>query len=452
MPLSERGLGVVILVPGELGEKLSGPEIRAVRLGQALAARHRVTLLAPGGGRDEYEGIAVAPLSRRRLVAEARRGDVLLASTVPPFLLAAKRALGVRCVSDQYDPVEVELGTLASGADRARATARAARRLQLRGSDLVLCGGERQRDLLTAETAEIAPVSPPEIEVVPFGIDAAPAPAPGIGAVPSGIDAPPPPTPETKVVPPGIDVPSTPAPGDLHPLRSRFPAIGPEDKVVLWWGSLWRWLDAETAIRAVASLAPTRPDVKLVFTAGRVPNDAAARHSAPAEARALAADLGVLDRSVFFLDEWVPFARRAEYLRDADLGLTLHRDAEEASLAARARYMDYLWAGLPCVLGRGDETADRFEQAGFATLVEPGSPRAAADAIVSALASDTLRDADASGRRLGDELRWDRVAAPLLATLDEWQAGAPSHAGARCLRGTTAYYARRAVDRLLPSG
>jgi len=413
---SERGLGVLILVPGELGEKLSGPEIRAVRLGQALAARHRVTLLAPGGGRDEYEGLPVAPLSRRRLLAEARRSDVVLASTVPPFLLAAKRALGVRCVSDQYDPVEIELGTLASGADRARATARAARRLQLRGSDLVLCGGERQRALLAAEAAEVAPASPPEIRIVPFGID-----------------APPP-------------------PGDLHPLRSRFSAIGPEDKVVLWWGSLWRWLDAETAIRAVASLAPERPDIKLVFTAGRVPNDAAARHSALAEARALAADLGALDRSVFFLDEWVPFARRAEYLRDADLGLTLHRDAEEASLAARARYMDYLWAGLPCVLGRGDETAARFEQAGFATLVEPGSPRAAAAAILAALAADTLRDAAASGRRLADELRWDHVAAPVLEALDEWEAGAPKRASPRHLRGTTAYYARRAADRLLPSG
>ena len=39
------------------------------------------------------------------------------------------------------------------------------------------------------------------------------------------------------------------------PLRERFPQIGAGDKVVLWWGSLWRWLDAETAIRAFASLA-----------------------------------------------------------------------------------------------------------------------------------------------------------------------------------------------------
>ena len=68
------------------------------------------------------------------------------------------------------------------------------------------------------------------------------------------------------------------------------------------------------------------------------------------------------------------YERRGEYLQEADLGLTLHRDTEEAPLAARARHMDYLWAGLPCVLGRGDETAQRFASAGFAGLVEPGSP------------------------------------------------------------------------------
>jgi glycosyltransferase involved in cell wall biosynthesis len=417
MRSSEHGLGVLILVPGELGEKLSGPEIRAVRLGQALSPRHRVTLLAPGDCGGEYEDLAVAPLSRRRLLAEARRNEVVLASTVPPFVLAAKRALGVRAVSDQYDPVEIELGTLSSGADRARATARAARRLQLRGADLVLCGGRRQWQRLEAEAVTLGAAERPSIEIVPFGID----------APPTATDA------------------------TAHPLRERFPAIAPGDQVVLWWGSLWRWLDAETAIRAVASLAAERPDVKLVFTAGRAPNDAAARHSALREARTLASDLGVLDRSVFFFDQWIPFARRAEYLRDADLGLTLHRDAEEASLAARARYMDYLWAGLPCVLGRGDETADSFERAGFATLVEPGSPEAAAAAIRASLEPGARNGAAESGRLLAEELRWDSVAVPLLEGLDRFASGERQTAGTRQLRGATAYYTRRAVDRLLPS-
>lgn len=418
MRSSNRGLRVLILVPGELSARLSGPEIRAIRLGQALAARHRVTVMAPGQTWSKYAGLAVVPYSRRRLLLEACRHDVVLASTVPPFLLAAKRALGVRAISDQYDPVEIELGTLASGADRASATARAARRLQLRGSDLVLCGGRRQCSLLEAEAAGLAAGNRPPIRIVPFGID---------------------PRPEAES-------------GGGHPLRERFPQIEPTDKVILWWGSLWRWLDAETAIRAVASLASARPDVKLVFTAGSPPNAGAARHSALAEASALAADLGVLDRSVFFLDEWIRFARRGEYLRDADLGLTLHRDAEEASVAARARYMDYLWAGLPCVLGRGDETAERFEREGFATVVDCGSsPAATAAAIVAALEEGAHRRAAEAGRSLADELRWDRVAVPLMDALDEFEMADAGPRASRQLRAATAYYARRAVDHLHPS-
>ncbi len=411
----ERGCRVLVLVPGALGERLSGPEIRAVRLGQALSAEHRVTLMAPNAERGVHSGLEVVPFSRLRLLREARRHDALIASTVPPFALALKRSLRIVAISDQYDPVELELGTLAEGARRARATARAARRLQLRSADLVLCAGDRQRQLLEAEVEALGAGVEPPLCNVPFGIDADPPPAAG------------------------------------RPLRERFPQIEPGDKVVLWWGSLWRWLDAETAIRAVASLAAARPEVKLVFTAGRPPNGDAERHSALAEARGLAEDLGILGSSVLFLDEWIPYAHRGDYLRDADIGLTLHRDTEEASLAARARYMDYLWTGLPCVLGRGDETAERFEQAGFASLVEAGSPGATASAILALLEQPRREAAIAAGRRLGDEFRWQRVAAPLLVALRELSPAGKVSPHSRQLGRTTSYYARRLVDRLLPS-
>jgi glycosyltransferase involved in cell wall biosynthesis len=415
MPSPERGCRILILVPGKLGERLSGPEIRAVRLGQALSAEHRVTLMAPSAGHGEHDGLAVVPFSRRRLLWEARRHDVLMASTVPPFALALKRSLRIVAISDQYDPVELELGTLADGANRARATARAARRLQLRCADLVLCAGSRQRELLEAEIETLEDANRPPLYNVPFGIDG--------------------------------DLP----PAEGHPLREHFSQINAEDKVVLWWGSLWRWLDAETAIRAVASLADSRPDIKLVFTAGRPPNGDAERHSVLAEAKGLARELGVLDRSVLFLEEWVPFARRGDYLGDADLGLTLHRDTEEASLAARARYMDYLSAGLPCVLGRGDETAERFEASGFATLVEAGSPEATATAILRSLDETSLAEAAEAGHRLVDEFRWQRVAVPLLVAVREIGPEARVSVGSRQLGRTTSYYARRLVDRVLPS-
>ncbi len=415
MSSPDRGRRVLILVPGVLGPKLSGPEIRAVRLGQALAEENRVTLMAPGVGGSEHGGLPVIPFSRLRLLREARRHDVLMASTVPPFALALKRLLRIAAVSDQYDPVELELGTLGAGAERARVTARAARRLQLRCADLVLCAGQRQRELLEAEVEALAGDARPPLRMVPFGIDP--------------------------------DSPPTAA----TPLRDRFPQIEPGDRVVLWWGSLWRWLDAETAIRALASLAATRPDVKLVFTAGRAPNDGAERHSVLAEARELAARLGVLDRSVLFFEEWVPFAGRGDYIRDADVGLTLHRDTEEASLAARARYMDYLRSGLPCVLGRGDETADRFERAGFATLVAAGSPEATAAAILALLEDDAHARAAAAGRELAAEFQWSRLAAPLVEAVRGLDPGAEPGRSAQQLRRTTTYYARRLADRLLPS-
>jgi glycosyltransferase involved in cell wall biosynthesis len=415
MPSPERGARrVLVLVPGALGTKLSGPEIRAVRLGRALCAEHEVTLMAPGAESCERDGMAVVPFSRLRLLREARRHDAVLAATIPPFALLLRRWLGIAAISDQYDPVELELGTL-SAATRATATARAARRLQLRCADLVLCAGTRQRELLEAELDRFEDARRPPLRIVPFGIDADPPPA------------------------------------ESTPLRDRFPQIVAGDAIVLWWGSLWRWLDPETAIRAMASIAATHPHVKLVFTAGRPPNGAVARHSVLVEARDLAERLGILDRSVLFLDEWVPYERRADYLRDADLGITLHRDTEESPLAARARYMDYLWAGLPCVLGRGDETADRFEAGGFASLVEPGSVEGVVDAVLGLLGGGARGRARTAGRELAEAFRWERTAAPLLTALRQIEPADGRAGQARDLRRTASYYARRLVDRALPS-
>jgi glycosyltransferase involved in cell wall biosynthesis len=242
-------------------------------------------------------------------------------------------------------------------------------------------------------------------------------------------------------------------------LHEHFPQIAEEDTLVLWWGSVWRWLDAETPIRAFARLASQRSDLKLVITAGSPPNKKAGHHfDTTKEMRALADELGVLGRTVLFLDEWIPYERRHDYLREADIGLTLHRHAAEARLAARARYMDYLCAELPCVLGRGDETAEELGAGGFATLLEEPDPDALADALL-ALADnpDALAVARAAGHELAAERHWSAVGAKLRAALAEGASPAKRHRS----RGTTeslallggagAYYGRVVVDRLSSS-
>jgi glycosyltransferase involved in cell wall biosynthesis len=413
MPNRGQGKRVLALVQGKLSAKMSGPEIRGIEIAKALAARHRVTIAVRGADVTELEGVPVIPFTRRRAMREALRHDIVVAPCVPPFLFALKTARRLQFISDLYDPVEIEMATM-DGFDREARAARASQRIQLRFADLVLCAGSRQRERLEGELAEIGAGPKPVLEL-PFGL------------------------------------PTAPRPSDRRPLRERFAAIGDDDKVLLWWGSIWPWLDAEGAIEAFEPLARARPDVKLVFAAGRRADARGDRLSAHESALELAAERGLLDRSVFFIDDWIPYDERHHYLQEADLGLVLHRDTPEAKLAARARYMDYLWAGLPCVLARGDEVAERFEREGCARLVPPNEPAAVAAALQAAVGDTAwLDDARQRAIRLAGQFEWPVLAEPLAGELETRSAPARfSGQELAALSGTAgAYYARRLTDAL----
>lgn len=416
-----RSRRILVLAPGALGDRLAGPEIRALEFAKALSLEYEVTLAAKRSTVGERDGIRVVPSTRRRLLWEAVRHDAILAACIPPYLLALKPLCGFLAIADQYDPHELELATLAAGRQRdRRLRSRAAiRALQLRHADCVLCAAEGQRTELIGVVSALEEGGMRTLDpvVVPFGI------------------------------------PDPPPTSSRRPLREHFPQIAEGDAIVLWWGSVWRWLDAETAVRAFARIAASRTDVKLVVTAGRPPNKSAERFfDATDEIRALADELGVLGRTVLFLDEWIPYEQRYDYLREADIGLTLHRHAEEAQLAARARYMDYLSAALPCVLGRGDETAEEFGAAGFATLLDQPDPERLL-ATLLALVDDpaALTVAREAGEDLAAERHWSAVGAKLRAAVaavsDTRRTNRPMSFA--LITGTGAYYLRRAIDRVV---
>jgi glycosyltransferase involved in cell wall biosynthesis len=184
--------------------------------------------------------------------------------------------------------------------------------------------------------------------------------------------------------------------------------------MVLWNGGLWSWLDAATAIRGVGLLRERRPSAKLVFMGG---SSAAPARRATAEARELAASLGLLGDGVRFNDGWVPYAQRADWLLDADCALSTHADHLEAHFAFRTRVLDCLWARLPVVCTRGDELADRVARDDLGAAVVPGDPAAVADALERVLERgrpDFAARLDAAAA----EHAWPRVAAPLVAWLD----------------------------------
>jgi glycosyltransferase involved in cell wall biosynthesis len=389
-------------------------------MARALGERHDVTVAVQDPPSPRRDGLRLVRFSRSTLVREGRRHDAVIAPVLPPYLLAALRGTSTVTVSDQYDPVHLELSVFEGqqpGVSRVLSAQRVMRKVQLSFADLIVCAGERQRALALHELEMMSGRrhTPPVIVNVPFGIAEAPPPGP-----------------------PGA-------------LRGRFPAIGAADPIVLWWGKIWKWFDAATTIRAFQRVVRRRPDARLVISAGKAPKEAFDRSATTEDARRLAGDLGLLDRNVFFLDEWVPYDRRHELLHDADIGVTLHAETAEAPFAARARYMDYLWSSLPCVLARGDEVAARFGATGFARLVAPGATEQAAEAILTLIedrrALETARNA---GCALADEFRWSTVIQPLAEAIEERaaQGGLARALTGLLVRDVGAYYLRRTVDHL----
>jgi glycosyltransferase involved in cell wall biosynthesis len=409
---------ILVIIQGEPGDKPAGPEIRGWEIARACAISHDVTVIADVAAEHEREGIRMVPRTRRRLVREALRHDVVIGPLLPPYLLLAMAGRRSVRVADLYDPVDVELQSLGEGwrVRRLAAQRRKLRDLQLRSADVVVVANEPQREHLADDLAAVR------------RHDAGPA-----------------------LVIAGMGLSDDPGQTSEHRLRDHFDGIGAHDPLILWWGSVWRWFDAPSAIRAVEKLAERRRDVRFVITVGPPPNELTATLNAADEARALARERGLEGKHVFFLEEWIPYAQRDRYLRDADVGLTLHAKADESPLAARARYMDYIWAGLPSVLARGDVVAGQMEAAGAARLVDPGDVAATADALDALLGDPAARaEASACALRLADELRWPAMLAPLVAAVDEVADDGGSAGRSLSLAAqAAAFYARRALNACL---
>src|SRR5262249_33472432 len=135
----------------------------------------------------------------------------------------------------------------------------------------------------------------------------------------------------------------------------------------------------------------------------------------PRRTRELARALGLAERNVFFLD-WVPYAERAGYLLEADVGVSLHPDSVETRFAFRSRLLDCLWAGLPLVCTRGDALAELVEREGLGRVGAPEDEAGVADAILALLERPGLRTELAPRfAEVSAGLTWDRAVAPLAA-------------------------------------
>ena len=390
---------VLIISTDYLGREMAGPAIRCWEFARHLAPEFDVTLAIPNETDLEPEGFRLLTYSPRdhvELQKWAKEHELIVVQGFALYSLAFLKELRKIFVVDLYCPFPIENLNVYRYNEWDEEDRRRIHSLnlvvaneQILIGDFFLCANDRQRDYwlgvlsalnrLNVDTFDQDTTLERMIATVPFGI-------------PDG-----PPIRTRRVI------------------KGIVPGIGEDDKVIIWAGGIFNWFDPETLVRAMERVSRESPEVKLFFLGTRHPNPEIPEMIVQERSTNLAKDLGLYGRSVFFNEAgYVPYEDRAEYLLDADFGISTHRAGVEARLASRTRFMDYLWAGLPIICTEGDWLAEIVLREGLGAVVPAADPDALADAIQS-IVSDPEGVAAIRERieEVRDRFLWDRVILPL---------------------------------------
>ncbi|MBI4321366.1 MAG: glycosyltransferase [Chloroflexi bacterium] len=390
---------VLLISHDVIGENMAGPAIRYWEIAKVLANEFSVTLAGPGrtslSSPDfQVKGYARSdPNSINPLLSDA---DIVLAFGFVLHLFPALQTTDKPLIVDVYDPftledLEVYKDRPVADSSQIISIHTAVINNQLRAGDFFICANERQRDywlgMLTANN-RVNPSTYADdktlarlIDVVPFGLPAA-------------------------------------RPKHLRQvLKGVHPGIRESDKVVLWGGGIWEWLDPLTLIRAMASIASCRDDIKMFFL-GKQHFDPVTVPETGICARTieLSERLGLLGKYVFFND-WTRYDERQNFLLEADIGVSLHPNHVETRFAFRTRMLDYIWAGLPVIASGGDEMSELVERFDLGKVVAFEDVDSVAAAIVDMADTPNLRETRrADFERVARQYTWEAVAAPIV----EW--------------------------------
>jgi hypothetical protein len=198
-----------------------------------------------------------------------------------------------------------------------------------------------------------------------------------------------------------------------------LPGIDSDDRLIVWGGGVWDWLDPLTPIQAMEQVGVRHPSARLVFFEAEQ-----YRSTMLDRAKQLAAERGLLGRHVV-LAGWLPPEQWGSCLLEADVGLSFHPASIETHFAFRTRLLDYIWAGLPIATAGGDVLSDLVAGYGLGHVVEPGDAEALSKALIALLDEPQAR---ASRReafcQASEQFVWERVTQPLADYCRQpWHAG-----------------------------
>jgi glycosyltransferase involved in cell wall biosynthesis len=421
----------ILVVTGDpIGRKMAGPAIRAWNMAMALSREHDVKIVSLShvdAVDAPFEVHAVRAGDNGHFKRFERWADVIIFQGHALEYFRSLRRSSKYIVADIYAPMYLERLEQSRGSSR-RAWddqvryGTASINEQLAGCDFFLCASERQRHLYLGQLAALGRVNVANYENDPQLKNL-------IRVVPFGLDETPPQ--HTRAV-----------------LRGVHKSIGKNDNIILWSGGLYNWFDPQTLISAVAQLSKRHSHVRLFFQGTKHPNPGIPEMAVVTESRKLAKRLGVYGTNVIFNDSWVDYSDRQNYLLEANVGVSTHYEHVETTFSFRTRILDYLWAGLPMVVTRGDAFAELIEREVLGIVVPERDVGALEAALEKALFDERyVQGARRNIDRVRERFFWGTVLEPVLE-----YARAPRHApdrprGPRRLRTRTIPRLRNGVVR-----
>lgn len=383
---------VCIIAHDPISPQIAGPTIRFLEIARALSRKFDVTFAVPNDAeflKEPFKTVKYDYKSLKKLVAHQ---DVVyvfgfLLSTYP-YLKNISAAL----VVDIYCPILFEALANNSNKDLDIQNPLCISlidnfQVQLMAGDFFICAAETQRDMWLGMLWGCRRINPYTfakdktlrslIDVVSFGL------------------------------------PETPPVKKQNVLKGVHPAIRKEDKVFLWGGGLYDWLDPKTAVKAMALVQKERSDVKLFFMGCKHPLSNI-KMEVIEETKKLSDSLGLTGKSVLFNDNWISYKNRADYLLEADIGLNLHYESIETDFSFRTRIMDYIWAELPIITTRGGYLSNLVEEKNLGSIVNYNDPGDLAKKILQMVDGELpLKEFSSNIKAMRHEFYWSRVIEPL---------------------------------------
>ncbi|MCA1724186.1 MAG: glycosyltransferase, partial [Thermomicrobia bacterium] len=394
---------ILIVTDEPVGPLMGETAARAWELATILAREFRTTLAAPAPVPPDGPGFFIAALppaseGDAALTELIRAHDLIIAQMLALPALPAEEMAAKYLVVDLCRPwivAHLEAHSVEGSAEETSWLARDLIAINglLAAGDFFLCPAETQRAFWLGALAHIGRLTGAIYRRASDGRAL-------IDVVPSGI-------------------PALPPPKQARALKGVVPGIGPNDFVALWGGGLWHGLDPLALIHATARLRDVDYPIRTVMLdmpPPATPEGAPAPRSLRDAVRQRSDELGLTDTHVFFPDGPIPYAERAEYLLDADVGISLQQPSLAARFAFRTSVLDALWVGIVPIASDGDTMADLLRSYDAGRIVPPGDDAALAVTLANLIDNPYERRLLAArGHTLGQSFTWETVAQPLIA-------------------------------------